>query len=202
MRVSLPGGRRKVSSLRTAACHARLFAIALIVLRGLLGATPIWAQATPPSEYQVKAAFIYNFAKFVDWPPDAFTDEKSPLALCVYGKDPFGSALDDAIRGKSIGTRDLVVRRTRKLQELNACQIVFITSSESDQLPEILDGLHSSSALIVGESPHFAEQGGQIQFLLEDKRIRFSINVDSVNRARFRMSSKLLALAQIVHDTK
>lgn len=173
-----------------------------MVLPVLPGATSNWAQASPPSEYQVKAAFIYNFAKFVDWPPDAFLDEKSPLALCVYGKDPFGSALDDAVRGKTIGNRDITVRRNNKLQELNACQIVFVSNSESEHLPGILAGLHGSSALIVGESPHFAEQGGQIQFLLEDKRIRFSINVDAVNRARFRMSSKLLALAQIIHDTK
>ena len=160
------------------------------------------AQDSPPSEYQLKAAFIYNFAKFVDWPPDAFTDEKSPITLCVYGKDPFGSALDDAVRGKTSGNRNIGVRRTKKLQDLNACQIVFVSNSESEHLREILAGLRGSSALIIGESPHFAEQGGQIQFVPEGKRIRFTINVDSVNRARLRMSSKLLALAEIVHDTK
>ncbi|HEV2489102.1 MAG TPA: YfiR family protein [Candidatus Acidoferrales bacterium] len=173
-----------------------------MVLLVLPGATSNWAQASPPSEYQVKAAFIYNFAKFVDWPADAFTDEKSPFALCVYGKDPFGSTLDDTTRGKTIGTREFVVRRTRKIQDLSGCQIVFVSDSESEHLPEILAGLHGTSALLIGESPHFAEQGGQIQFVPEGKRIRFSINVDSVNRAHIRMSSKLLALAQIVHDTK
>jgi hypothetical protein len=176
--------------------------LGLAALLTLAGATSVHAQDSPPTEYPVKAAFIYNFAKFVDWPPDTFTDEKSPLALCVYGKDPFGSALDDAVRDKTIGTREFVVRRTRKIQDLSVCQIVFVPDSESGHLPDILAGLHGSSALLIGESPHFAEQGGQIQFVPEGKRIRFTINVDSVNRARFRMSSKLLALAQIVHDTK
>ena len=202
LRGSLRQTRRWTTLLRTARSRARLVAIVLLILLKLLGAISIGAQTSPPTEYQVKAAFIYNFAKFVEWPPNAFTDEKSPITLCVYGKDPFGSALDDAIRAKAIGNRNFVIRRTKTLQDLNACQIVFVASSESQQLREILAGLSGSNALIVGESPHFAEQVGHIQFLMEDNRIRFAINVDSVNRARFHMSSKLLALAQIVHDTK
>jgi hypothetical protein len=174
----------------------------LIVLVCLLGgiAIPLRAQASAASEYQVKAAFLYNFARFVEWPGDVLPSPEASIVLCVYGEDPFGPALDEMVKGKSINNRDLAIHRAKNSQELKGCQVVFIDGAESKRLPEILGALQGSSVLLVGESNGFAEQGGQIQFLLEDNKVRFSINVDAVERAHLKMSSKLLALAKIVHD--
>jgi hypothetical protein len=158
------------------------------------------AQSNVPNEYQVKAAFLYNFSKFVEWPPDAFQNEKTPITLCIFGDDPFGSVLDEIVRGKVINNRLLSIRRTNALPGLKACQLVFVSGREDKRLSEMFNSLKGSSALVVGESEDFAERGGGIQFFLEENKMRFSINVDAVQRARLKVSSKLLALARIVRD--
>jgi hypothetical protein len=184
--------------LRRRCQEAACLIVAACVLTGI--AIPLCAQASAASEYQVKAAFLYNFAKFVEWPEAALSNPTASIVLCVYGEDPFGPALDETVKGKSINSRDLAIHRTKNPQELRGCQVVFIDGAESKRLPEILGALQGASALLVGESGGFAEQGGQIQFLLEDNKVRFSINVDAVERAHLKISSKLLALAKIVHD--
>jgi hypothetical protein len=163
-------------------------------------AAPLLSQDAPSVEYQLKAAFLFNFAKFVEWPQDAFQGEKAPITLCVFRHDPFGGALDEVIRGKAINNRDLLARRINELSELKTCQVVFVGDSAEKQLPEVLNSLKGASALLVGESEDFAERGGGIQFFLENNKLRFAINVDAIQRARLQASSKLLALARIVHD--
>jgi hypothetical protein len=175
-------------------------AIALAALLALAAAGPTRAQAGTSVEYQVKAAFLFNFAKFVEWPPDAFPSDKSPITLCVFRHDPFGTALDEVIRGKTINNRAILARRINELPELKPCQLVFVNSAEDKLLSEILNSLKGTNALVVGESEGFAERGGGIQFFLEDNKLRFAINVDAVQRARLNVSSKLLALARIVHS--
>lgn len=179
--------------------RAQFCALAVAALLSV-GGTSARAQDSPSVEYQVKAAFLFNFAKFVDWPPGSYQDEKTPITICVFGYDPFGSALDEIIRGKSINNRELVKRRIDKAGELKTCQIVFVSAREDKFLLEILSNLKGVSALVVGEGENFAERGGEIQFYLENNRVRFAINVDAVQRARLNVSSKLLALAKIVHD--
>ena len=166
----------------------------------LAGAIPTRPQAAPSVEYQVKAAFLFNFAKFVDWPADAFQSAKTPISLCVFRHDPFGSVLDEVIREKAINNRELQTRRINDLGQLKACQLVYVSQKEEGQLPEILNNLKGASALVVGESADFAEHGGAVQFFLENNKLRFAINVDAIQRARLQASSKLLALARIVHD--
>lgn len=160
------------------------------------------AQSDISQEYQVKAAFLYNFAQFVDWPASDFESQKDPIVLCVYGKDPFGSVLDDTVRGKTIGSHSFVVRRPGNLKGLAGCYIAFVTNVSTNQLKDVLSTLDGSKVLSVSDDSHFAEQGGDIQFVIDHDHVRFLINIDSVNRANFRMSSKLLALAKIIHDTK
>jgi hypothetical protein len=174
--------------------------MALAGLMPLAGATPTWAQENPPVEYQVKAAFLLNFAKFVEWPPEAFKSEKTPIALCVFRYDPFGSALDEVIRGKTINNRELLARRITELPDLKACQLVFVSNRQDKHLSEIANCLQGASVLVVGEGEDFAERGGGVQFFLESNRLRFAVNVDAVQRAHLTLSSKLLALAKIVHD--
>lgn len=162
---------------------------------------PLSSQSAPSVEYQVKAAFLFNFAKFIEWPTDAFPDEKTPITVCVFRYDPFGGALDDVIRGKTINNRELAVRRITGLPDLKGCQLLFISDREDKLLDEIEKNVKGASILVVGEGPEFAERGGSVQFFLEQNKLRFAINVDAVQRARLQVSSKLLALARIVHDS-
>jgi hypothetical protein len=166
----------------------------------LVCATPAWPQGDSSVEYPVKAAFLYNFARFIEWPAEAFPNEKSPIALCVFRHDPFGSALDEVLRGKSINNRELQARRVNELPALKTCQVIFISGQEDKHLPEVLITVKGASALIVGESGEFAERGGTIQFYLEDNKLRFAVNLDAAQRARLQVSSRLLALAKIVRD--
>jgi YfiR/HmsC-like len=185
----VPRRWRRFDSGRFAVC------IALILTACISG-----VRAQEPSEYELKAAFLFNFAKFIDWPPESFSSAQSPFTICVLGKDPFGRSLDEPLPGKTIGGRPVMIERVKDTLNARRCQIVFVSTSESRNLAEVLDGLHGTSALTVGESEHFAESGGAIQFTVEDKHVRFLINPDAGERAGLKFSSKLLALAKIVHD--
>jgi hypothetical protein len=118
----------------------------------------------------------------------------------VFRHDPFGSDLDDALRGKTINSRELLIRRVKSLPDLKGCLLVFVSDRENKSLPEILNSLKGSSVLVVGESEDFAERGGGFEFYMEDNKVRFCANVDALQRARLTVSSKLLALARIVHE--
>jgi len=158
------------------------------------------AQSKVATEYEVKAAFLYNFAKFIEWPESSFHDPQSPLTICVLGSDPFGRTLDDALQGKTIGNRPVALERFKNPAQARQCHIAFVSSSEARRLPEIEDQLRGASVLLVGESDGFAEAGGVLQFALQDNRMRFVINTDAAQRADLKVSSKLLALAEVVHD--
>jgi hypothetical protein len=174
--------------------------MAFVGLLSLVVVISTRGQRNPPFKYQVKAAFLFNFAKFVEWPPDAFQSETTPIALCVFRHDPFSGALDEIIRGKTINNRAVLSRRIDELSDLRSCQLVFISSVEDKHLSEVIGSLKGTSALLVGEGEDFAERGGTIRLFQEDSKLRFAINVDSVQRARLTVSSKLLDLAKIVHD--
>jgi hypothetical protein len=161
---------------------------------------PVHSQDGATSEYQVKAAFLLNFARFAEWPADAFQSENAPIILCVFRHDPFGSALDEVIRGKTINKRAVVAQRITELRNLKTCGLVFVSDRENKRLSEILNSLRGSSVLVVGESEDFAAHGGGIQFFLENNRLHFAVNVDAIQRSRLRISSKMLALATIVRD--
>jgi hypothetical protein len=178
----------------------QLCALALVFLIAAAIETPSGAQVTPSVEYKAKAAFLFNFVRFVEWPPDAIQSGESPFTLCVFRYDPFGSSLDEVIAKQTLNNRRLVVQRINKPMDLKSCQLVFVSNREEKHLPEILNSLEGASALVVGEGQDFAEHGGAIQFFLENKQLRFAVNLDAVNRARLTVSSKLLALARIVHD--
>lgn len=162
----------------------------------LSNACSVEVKAQASSEYQVKAAFLYNFAKFVEWPGEAFSDGSAPLVIGVIGDDPFGGALDQAINGKTIGGRSLVVRRLKWGQNLRSCHILFIGSSERKRLGQIIQSLKGASVLTVGDTGEFFQQGGIINFILEESRVKFEINSRMADQSRLRISSKLLALAK------
>ncbi len=180
---------------------SRIVALSLVVAGGLAGGVPRATAQAPPSEYEIKAAFLYNFAKFIDWPADAFSDPHAPIVLGIVGEDPFGAALDRMVFGKSVNNRGLVVKRVWEGPGLRSCHILFISLSKQKHLARILESLKGSGVLTVGEMDRFAESGGAIHFLLEEDKVRFEINLDAATRARLKLSAKLLALARrIVAD--
>ena len=150
-------------------------------------------------EYIVKAAFLYNFAKFVEWPAKTFTEEEAIMYLCILGKDPFGVAIE-SIEGKSVRGRQLVIRRLAKIEDLEECpcHILFISSSEEKRLAQIFLKLEDRNVLTVGDMKGFAQRGGIINFIMVENRIRFEINVKEAERTGLEISSKLLNLAKIV----
>jgi YfiR/HmsC-like len=157
-----------------------------------------YAQSPAPTEYQVKAAFLYNFAKFVEWPASSFSSETSPLQICVFGHDPFSQALHDITQNKSVGGRKLEVKSAPDIQQAKSCQVLFISASEETQVKQILEGLRATSVLTVGDTNGFIEQGGMINFVLENDRVRFEINRKAAEQAGLKISSKLLSVAKSV----
>ena len=154
------------------------------------------AQEAPPLEYELKAAFLYNFVKFVEWPPEAFAGARSPLTICVYGEDPFGASLDGVVRGESLGERSLLVQRPETLEELRDCHVLFVSHSERQRMPEILARVEGAPVLTVGDTDGFLRAGGMINFVLEENKVRFLINQAAAERSGLRISSKLLRLAK------
>ena len=151
-------------------------------------------------EHQLKAAFIYRVAQFVEWPPEAFTEASGAIVLCALGDDPLGGALE-SIRGKIIDGKRVAIERPPSVYDLRGCHILFVSSSERQPLDEILEFIGDSSVLTIGEVEGFAESGGIINFVIRANRIRLEINVDAAERARLELSSRLLRVAEIVSDS-
>ncbi len=158
------------------------------------------AQSPTIGEYQVKAAFLYNFAKFVEWPPSGFSDASAPLRICVYGQNPFGQELRNITNEKSVNGRKLQVDEVVDLQVARACHILFIASSEKAQLNRIFEGMRGADVLTVGDTKGFAELGGIINFVLENNRVQFEVNHKAAEAAGLKISSKLLNIAKFVID--
>jgi hypothetical protein len=178
----------------------RLRSMAAIGLLVVTLCPPAHSQSEQPGEYQLKAAFLFNFAKFIDWPPGTFATAASPFTICILGEDPFGHDLDESLRYKTIAYRSIAVRRCQTEAEARACQILFVSRSQSHRISNILQGLRGANVLVVGESEGFAAGGGAIEFVLQEDHVRFRINPEAAARAGLTVSSKLLALATIVHD--
>jgi hypothetical protein len=159
------------------------------------------AQSQAFDEYQVKAAFLYNFAKFVEWPSDSFKNPTDPISICVLGANPFGHRLEDAVKGKQINERRLLVRQISDVAEAAACHIVFV-AAETKRPADLLGRVKASPVLTVGETANFAAAGGVMAFKLESGKVRLEISILASDRARLRISSKLLSLAEIVKEGK
>jgi hypothetical protein len=158
------------------------------------------AQSEPLGEYQLKAAFLFNFAKFIDWPATSFSSPQSPFSICILGTDPFGHAMDDVLRDKSVDNRPVAISRLKNVAQVKQCHMVFVSQSETAHLADIIQQLRGARVLLVGESDGFAAAGGMIQFTREDNHVRFLINPEAADRAGLKVSSKLLSLARVVHD--
>jgi hypothetical protein len=153
------------------------------------------AGAQDVSEYQVKAAFLYNFAKFVEWPGAAEPSPDGFFVIGILGKDPFGSTLDLLVKTKTVMGRHIEVKRFTRVEDVHGCQMVFISASEARKLPATIKALNGMSVLTVSEVPQFLEAGGMLNLILAGNRVAFEANPRAAEREGFRLSSKLLQLA-------
>ncbi|MEW6156988.1 MAG: YfiR family protein [Verrucomicrobiota bacterium] len=162
----------------------------------LISAPIAQGQSAPPSEYQIKAAFLYNFAKFVEWPESAFDSTNAPIVFGIIGEDPFNSDLEATIENKTINNRPVVIRRFRSDRELQRTHVLFISSSERRRLESILERVKGFPTLVVGdEIERFCQRGGMINFIMEERKVRFQINQVRAEQEGLKISSKLLKLA-------
>ncbi len=155
------------------------------------------------SEYLIKAGFIFNFAKFVEWPPTTFAQPDSPIVIGILGTDPFGTIIDHIVQDKKIGGRGFVVKRLKwgaEAKDLRECKILFVGASERAHIDELVQIVKFLPILTVGETPGFAEHGGVIRFVVEDNRVRFEVNVDAARQGGLTISSRLLTLARIIQQ--
>ncbi|MCZ6675759.1 MAG: YfiR family protein [Candidatus Poribacteria bacterium] len=173
------------------------------VVIGLIAFTSVQAtdaESISAREYQIKAAYLYNFAKFVQWPAEAFKDDTTPITIGILGEDPFSEHLDRIIKNKTAQGRQIKVRRFKGLKDLEFCHILFISESEKKRLKQILESLENLHILTVSETKGFAQSGGMVKFLRKKDTIGFEINISTAECAGLKMNSQLLSLAKIVRD--
>jgi len=188
--------QRRTPSTRRAAWRLRLSGVLALLL---MCATTHVRAGDATLEYQVKAAFLLNFLKFVEWPQDGAQAVKAgaPLVVGVYGDNPFGVALETTFSGKMVDGHPVQLRLCNTEEEASACHLVFISNGR--KLTPLLENLQNKNVLTVGESGDFLRGGGIIRFVIDDERVRFEISLAAADRARLRISAKLLQLARKVY---
>jgi hypothetical protein len=190
-------------------------AIQQLVLLGLLAGSPdlvglLLSQSGQPArgrrggslEYEVKAAYLLNFTRYVEWPSPAFAGAESPVSICVLGSDPFGDVLDATVRGKLTQGRSISVRRIRSTAETSGCHLVFVSRATWRAQPDLTKRLRTPGLLTVGESADFAQEGGVIGFVIQEETVRFVVNTEARDRAGLRISSRMLSLAAAVYGQR
>lgn len=154
-------------------------------------------QSLDPGEYTVKAAFLFHFAQFVEWPEGTFQNTNSPLVYCTIGEDPFQGALEASFKGKAIGPHSLQVKHLKDSSEAHGCHVVFLGKVKR-RVPEELAILQGYPILTIGETEHFVKDSGMIGFCMEENKIRFNINLEAAEKSNLKISARLLMLAKTV----
>jgi len=187
--------------------HIKLVLLIAAGVMPLLSRTAIPQVIDQGKAAKVKAAYIYNFGKFVTWPDTAFQDESAPVVIGVIGSQSFVDILDDTVRGKTVRGRKLLVKRVKfekgkRVDGLRSCHILYISPSERDREHTILRALDKASVLTVGDEESFATNGGMIGLALREGRVVFYVNREAVKDAELKLSAKLLKLARLVRSHK
>lgn len=202
---------------RTGPCRVGRIFVLIVVLLICIPASEVRpdSSAAKYKEYEIKAAFIYNFLKFIDWPEEKMTSNGDQIIIGIIGNDPFGSTTD-VFKGKSVEDRKLVVKKfdsrlqlqnsaednkeklTKQTEELRKCHLLFICPSEKKIVPELVEALAGYSVLTIGDNAEFIKSGGVINFFLEEKKVRFDINLTAAENAGLKIRSQLLRLAKNV----
>ena len=173
--------------------------VLFLLIIGFMAFAPCTCAEEPEfSEYEIKAGFIYNFAKFVEWPPEISRDDNKALTLCISGANPFGNSIS-VISNKTVQNRRLEIRTLGKNKDFKGCNMVFISSSERELLSQLFEMLRNSPVLTIGDSKDFAQNGVMINLVMDGSKVRFEVNTESARRARISISSKLLKLAKTVY---
>lgn len=167
-------------------------------LLALLASLPTGAAGAQPSENEVKAAFLFSFTKFVEWPERLLGPVETPFAFCLLGESPLGEPLEEAVRGKHVRGRPAVVRRASDLADLGGCRILFVGRSEAGRISEVVAALRDRPVLTVGDHAGFVGAGGMVEFVLRQRRVRFRVDQSAASRAGLAISAKLLGLAERV----
>ncbi|HWR89288.1 MAG TPA: YfiR family protein [Dissulfurispiraceae bacterium] len=189
-------GYGKLRLLIPAVLITALCGVLLVMLRS----APAQGGETITDEYRIKAAFLYNFAKFVEWPAGAFKDSRSPLVICILGRDPFGAALDE-IRDKTVGGRAIVLKHIKDAGEAENCHILFISESERESVAQhVARGVRNRAILSVGDTRGYAQKGVVINMIIVNSKVGFEINIDAAQRAGLMIHSQLLKLAKIIKE--
>jgi hypothetical protein len=162
----------------------------------------LFAQQRNASEYEVKATYLYNFGRFVQWSAGAPPLKSDSFPICVIGQDPFGTTLETVVSGESIDSKSVVAKRVSKPQEALSCRVLYISTSEDSRLKEILGSLDKAGVLTVSDIPHFSQRGGMIQFVMVGNKIRFEVNLTSAQDAGLTLSSDLLKVAVAVRKSQ
>jgi hypothetical protein len=170
------------------------YTLGLVITWILISAPCLHAQKSSPTENEVKSAYLYNFGKFVEWPPKVSSVGEF-FTVCVLGDETFGSTLETTIDRESIDGKKVLVKRVARPQDAVSCRILFISSSQQGHVKEILAELDNTSVLTVSDMPEFTRRGGMIQFVVEANRVRFEVNLTSAERSGLTLSSQLLKVA-------
>ena len=188
-------------SLRHLASRAESFVWTLTVGAGLvIGTSAVLATEVAPLDFQVKAAFLVNFPKYMDWPSAAFAGTNSPITVAIFGDDNVAGEFGNMIEGgRTVSGRPVLLKRITKEEQIGSdCQILFIANSERQRIPEILEKVKGTGILTVGENEDFLEKGGVINLVHRDRKIRLQINLDAAGRAHLKISTRLLMAADVV----
>jgi len=187
--------RRLPQGCRAWRTRSPLAAVTLVC--ALIVVPSLRAQGPKPTDYDVKAVYLYNFGRFVEWPASVATKSDS-FNVCVLGQDPFGPALDSTLAGETIGGKSVAAKRISSPQEAVGCQILFLSAAEDSRLITIMEALDKGAVLTVSDIPQFSKRGGMIEFVREGKKVRFEVNLTAVQRAGLTLSSELLKVATTV----
>ena len=161
----------------------------------LIGPSSMQGQRSKPTEYEVKATYLYNFSRFVEWPDKVTQAHSDSFSICVLGADPFGPALNAMLADETIAGKSVQAKRIPTPQDAVNCRVLFISSSENTRLKQILATLGDASVLTVSDLPEFTQRGGMVQFILEGSRVRFEVNLATAEHAGLTLSSELLKVA-------
>ena len=184
--------------------------IALLVsltLAGLLASqSPVSDEGTATAdvslEYRVKAAYLLNFTRYVEWPPSALGAPSAPVSICILGRDPFGAILDATVRGRTTQGRPVAVRRIRSEVEATGCHVVYVSREAWRDRRDLPRAISGQGVLTVGESDEFAREGGVIGFVIQEETVRFVVNAEARDRAALKISSRMLSLAAAVYGQR
>jgi len=182
--------------------NVRRLLLAVAAACAFLAIPVLHAQNPRPTDYQVKATYLYNFGRFIEWPGKVAAAQGGSFTVCVLGQDPFGRSLDATLAGETIGGKTIVAKRISSAEESGDCQILFLSLTDDSRLNKLIADLDKKAVLTVSDAPQFIKRGGMIQFVLEGKRVRFEVNLTATQHAGLTLSSELLKVATAVRKDR